>query len=44
MYHTVVEANTKAATESTINEFMERERERERVCVCVPLINPTIRQ
>jgi hypothetical protein len=42
MYHTVVEANTKAATESTINEFMERERERE--CVCVPLINPTIRQ
>ena len=38
MYHTVVEANTKAATESTINEFMERER------VCVPLINPTIRQ
>ena len=40
MYHTVVEADTKAATESTINEFMERER----VCVCVPLINPTIRQ
>ncbi len=34
MYHTVVEANTKAATESTINEFMERERERECVCVC----------
>ena len=39
MYHTVVEANTKAATESTINEFMERERERERVCVCVCAAN-----
>ena len=44
MYHTVVEANTKAATESTINEFMERESVCVCVCVCVPLINPTIRQ
>jgi hypothetical protein len=37
MYLNVIEANTKAAKESTINELIGIERE----CMCVPLINPT---
>ena len=37
IYLNVIEANTKAAKESTINELIGIERE----CTCVPLINST---